>query len=176
MHIWRCVGETAPTNRVTPLLLASHNAVPFPLHIGPPTTPASNTLMIARYLLVLALFACLDAAWLLVVGASFNRAQFGHLMRPDTLWGAAVLFYLIYGAAVVALCIQPARTSGRAWDAAWRGALLGLAAYGAFDLTSLALFKDFPLPGAIVDMIWGTTATAVVSAAASAISRRRGHG
>ncbi len=120
--------------------------------------------MIARYLLILVLFACLDAAWLLVVGASFNRAQFGHLMRPDTVWSAAVLFYLIYGGAVLALCVQPALASGRTLDATWRGALLGLAAYGAFDLTSLALFKDFPLTGAIVDMAWGTSVTAAVSA------------
>jgi uncharacterized membrane protein len=120
-----------------------------------------------RYLLVLALFACLDALWLMVVGASFNRAQFGHLMRPDTAWSAAVLFYLIYGVAVLALCVQPALASGRAREAAWRGALLGCAAYGAFDLTSLALFKDFPVPGAMVDMAWGTSVTAVVSALAS---------
>ena len=123
--------------------------------------------MIARYLLILVLFACLDAAWLLVVGASFNRAQFGHLMRPDTIWRAAVLFYLIYGVAVLALCVQPALATGRAVDAAWRGALLGLAAYGAFDLTSLALLKDFPVPGAVVDMAWGTTVTTVVSASAA---------
>ena len=127
----------------------------------------------ARYLLVLALFACLDAAWLMGVGASFNRAQFGHLMRPDTVWSAAVLFYLVYGVAVLALCVQPALASGRARDAAWRGALLGLASYGAFDLTSLALFKDFPLPGAIVDMVWGTSVTAMVSALSVRSGRSR---
>ncbi len=123
-----------------------------------------------RYLLGLALFAVLDSAWLLGVGASFNRAQFGHLMRADTIWSAAVIFYLIYGVAVLALCVQPALPSGRARDAAWRGALLGAAAYGAFDLTSLALFKDFPVPGAIVDMTWGTSATAIVSALVARLS------
>ena len=122
---------------------------------------------IARYALILLLFAALDAAWLLGFGVSFNRAQFGHLTRPDTIWSAAVLFYLIYGAAVLHLCVQPALDTGRARDAAWRGALLGLASYGAFDLTSLAVFKDFPVTGAAVDMAWGTTVTALVSAVAA---------
>ncbi|MBI3350208.1 MAG: DUF2177 family protein [Burkholderiales bacterium] len=115
-----------------------------------------------QYLLTLALFALLDAAWLLGAGASFNRAQFAPLMRPDTQWVAAALFYLVYGAAVLTLCVAPARSAWR--GAAWRGALLGLAAYGAFDLTGLALFRDFPLAGGLVDMAWGTTVTAVVSA------------
>ena len=123
--------------------------------------------LVTRYLLILALFAGLDAAWLMGVGASFNRAQFGHLMRPDTVWSAAVLFYFIYGAAVLALCVQPVLAGARPRDAAWRGALLGLASYGAFDLTSLALFKDFPVRGALVDMAWGTTMTGVVSALAA---------
>ncbi len=123
--------------------------------------------VVTRYLLILALFATLDAAWLLGVGASFNRAQFGHLMRADTVWSAAVAFYLIYGVAVLALAVAPALPNGRMRDAAWRGALLGLSAYGAFDLTSLAMFKDFPLPGALVDMAWGTSVTAAVSALAA---------
>lgn len=126
-----------------------------------------------RYLLILTLFALLDGAWLLVIGASFNRDQFAHLMRADTVWTAAVLFYLIYGAAVYALCVQPALITHRARDAAWRGALLGLAAYGAFDLTSLALFKDFPVPGAVVDMLWGTSVTTVVSFLAATMGARR---
>ena len=123
--------------------------------------------VVVRYLLILALFATLDAAWLLGIGASFNRAQFGHLMRADPVWSAAVTFYLIYGVAVLSLAVNPALSGGRMRDAAWRGALLGLAAYGAFDLTSLAMFTAFPLPGAVVDMVWGTSVTATVSALAA---------
>ena len=45
------------------------------------------------------------------------------------------------------------------------GALFGLAAYAAFDLTSLALLKDFPSGVVLVDLAWGTVLTASVSAA-----------
>jgi uncharacterized membrane protein len=49
--------------------------------------------------------------------------------------------------------------------AVWRGALFGIAAYAAFDLTSLALLKDFPSTVVYVDLAWGTVLTATVSAA-----------
>ncbi len=127
--------------------------------------------MLTRYLLVLVAFAVLDAAWLLGAGARFNQAQFGPLLRPDTQWAPAVLFYLIYGAAVLLLAVEPARATGRVRDAAWRGALLGLASYGAFDLTGLALFARWPTLGAAVDMAWGTFASAAVSTIAARVAR-----
>ena len=43
-----------------------------------------------------------------------------------------------------------------------RGALLGLAAYGAYDLTNQATLKNWPLSITIVDMLWGTLATGLV--------------
>lgn len=131
--------------------------------------------MLTRYLQVLVAFAVLDAAWLMGAGARFNQAQFGPLLRPDTQWGPAALFYLIYGAAVLLLAVEPARLTGRVRDAAWRGALLGLAAYSAFDLTGLALFARWPVPGAVVDMAWGTFASTAVSAIVAwvAVGRRR---
>lgn len=51
------------------------------------------------------------------------------------------------------------------------GALFGLAAYAAFDLTGLALLKSFPLKGALVDLTWGTFVTATVSGASVVIGR-----
>jgi uncharacterized membrane protein len=45
-----------------------------------------------------------------------------------------------------------------------RGALLGLIAYGTYDLTSLAVMKGFTTKIAIIDMVWGTILTGAVSA------------
>jgi uncharacterized membrane protein len=52
--------------------------------------------------------------------------------------------------------------------------VFGLAAYAAFDLTSLALLKDFPAPVVFVDLAWGTVLTASVSAAGYLAAQRLG--
>jgi len=44
------------------------------------------------------------------------------------------------------------------------GALLGLIAYGTYDLTNLAVMKGFTTKIAVIDMIWGTVLTGAVSA------------
>lgn len=110
-------------------------------------------------------FFALDLLWLGVVAKNFYQAQLGHLTREQVQWPAALMFYLIYLAAVVALCVLPAVEQRSLVGAVWRGALFGIAAYSAFDLTSLALLKDFPSTVVYVDLAWGTVLTATVSAA-----------
>jgi len=116
----------------------------------------------------------LDMAWLGAIAKNFYKAQLGHLMRPDVQWVPAVLFYLIYVAALVVLVIWPAIEKQSMARAVLGGALFGLAAYAAYDLTSLALMKDFPLTVAIVDLAWGAVLTGGVSAAVYALSAKLG--
>jgi uncharacterized membrane protein len=49
-----------------------------------------------------------DLVWLGLVAKGFYQRQLGHLMRPDVQWGPAVLFYLIYVAALVVFVAAPA--------------------------------------------------------------------
>lgn len=107
----------------------------------------------------------LDLIWLGFVARGFYQEQLGHLMRPDVRWLPAVLFYIIYVAAVVGLVVVPAVEQQSLGRALAFGALFGLAAYSAYDLTSLALIRDFPLKVAVVDLAWGTFLTAAVSGA-----------
>lgn len=113
----------------------------------------------------------LDLLWLGVVAKGLYRSQLGHLTRPDVQWLPAVLFYLIYVAALVVFVAAPALERGSVARAAWYGAFFGLAAYAAFDLTGLALLRDFPLRMALVDLAWGMVLSATVSAAAVALAR-----
>ena len=123
------------------------------------------------YAATAAVFFALDLTWLGVVAKGFYKAQMGHLMRPDTQWVPAVLFYLIYVAAIIVLCVKPGLERESMGRAVAMGAVFGLAAYAAFDLTSLALLKDFPLKVALVDLAWGAFVTAAVSGASYAIGR-----
>ena len=68
-------------------------------------------------------------------------------------WAPAVLFYLIYVAAMIIFVVQPAIEKNSLARAIGLGAFFGFAAYTAFDLTSLALLKDFPLTIAIVGVV-----------------------
>lgn len=123
------------------------------------------------YAVVVAMFFAIDLTWLGVVARRFYAEQMGHLTRSDVQWGAAILFYLIYVAAIVVLCVKPGLERDSVGRAVALGAMFGLAAYAAFDLTALALLKDFPVKGAVVDLIWGTVLTATVSGAATAFGR-----
>ena len=105
----------------------------------------------------------LDLLWLGVVARGFYQRQLGHLMRPDVRWTPAVLFYLLYVAALVVIVVIPALEKGSPGRAVLLGGFFGLAAYAAYDLTSLALIKDYPMVAAVVDLAWGTVLSAVVS-------------
>ncbi len=116
-------------------------------------------------------FFAIDLTWLGVVARGFYRAQMGHLLRADAQWGPALLFYGIYVAAIIVLCVRPGLERESMGRAVAMGAVFGLAAYAAFDLTALALLKDFPRAIVFVDLAWGTVLTATVSGASYAIAR-----
>ncbi len=116
-------------------------------------------------------FFAIDLTWLGVVARGFYRAQMGHLLRADAQWGPALLFYGIYVAAIIVLCVRPGLERESMGRAVAMGAVFGLAAYAAFDLTALALLKDFPRAIVFVDLAWGTVLTAAVSGASYAIAR-----
>jgi len=123
------------------------------------------------YAAAAAVFFVLDIAWLGYVANGIYKAQMGHLTRADVQWVPAVLFYLVYVAAIIVLCVKPGLERNSVGRAVALGALFGLAAYAAFDLTGLALLKDFPLKGALIDLTWGTCVTATVSGASVVIGR-----
>jgi uncharacterized membrane protein len=111
----------------------------------------------------------LDLVWLGVVARGFYVRELGYLMRPDVRWVPAILFYLIYVAALTVIVVIPAVEKQSLGRAVLLGAFFGLAAYAAYDLTSLALIKDYPMVAAVVDLAWGTILSAVVSGAAYAV-------
>jgi uncharacterized membrane protein len=47
-------------------------------------------------------------------------------------------------------------------SAVTHGALFGLVAYSTFDLTSMAVFKNWPAKITVIDLLWGTILTAGV--------------
>jgi uncharacterized membrane protein len=130
---------------------------------------------LVRYISVLVPLIALDAIWLGVIAKQFYRSNIGYVMGEPFKWIPALLFYLLYSVALVVFAIQPSMVSSRpVMTALWRGALLGLIAYGTYNLTNHATIKGWPLTMTIVDMSWGTLATAIVCVVAVLLSARLG--
>ncbi len=114
----------------------------------------------------LSLLVCLglDVLWLGFVARGFYQQQLARILRPDVQWAPALAFYALFVVGVIVFAVAPALERASLGRAIWSGALLGLVAYATYDLTSLALVRDFPPLVAVVDLAWGTTLAAIVAA------------
>ena len=110
------------------------------------------------------LFLAIDMLWLLWRGRGFYVSEIGTLLRETPNFGAAGAFYLLYVTGLVIMVIWPAHQAQSVSQALIYGAVLGLMAYGTYDLTNLAVAKGFTAKIAAIDMAWGTLLTASVSA------------
>lgn len=120
-------------------------------------------MLLKLYAIALPVFFAIDMIWLGLVAKDFYRAQIGALMKPEVNWTAAIIFYLIFIGGLVVFVISPAVEKASWKHALLFGALFGLVCYATYDLTNLAVAKDWPLLVTIVDMIWGTVLAASVS-------------
>ena len=116
---------------------------------------------VIAYVCTLIVFLAVDFLWLGVVARGFYASQLGGLMRENIAFLAAGGFYLAYVAGIVLLAVMPALAEGSWVKAAVNGAVLGLVAYGTYDMTNLATLKGWPVTVSIVDMGWGTILTSM---------------
>jgi uncharacterized membrane protein len=127
-----------------------------------------------RYLTVAAIFLVLDSTWLGLSHDVVYKQHLGGSMLDMFRPVPAALFYLLYVAGVVFFAVDPADRTGRVSTAAARGAFFGLVAYGTYDLTNAATLTLWSNFVTVVDMVWGTVATALASAIAYALTRHSG--
>lgn len=108
------------------------------------------------------IFIIIDSIWLTTIANGFYKEKLGKLLAEKPNLGAAALFYAIYIVAMIVFVIKPGLDQSLGLVAA-KGALLGLAMYATYDLTNHATLKDWPTAITVVDLIWGTVITTVVS-------------
>lgn len=131
-------------------------------------------MFIKLYAIALPVFFAIDMIWLGIVAKDFYRAQIGNLMKTDINWTAAITFYLIFIAGLVVFVISPALEKGSWTHALLFGALFGFVSYATYDLTNLAVAKDWPLLVTLVDMAWGAVLAASVAVASYVIADKIG--
>jgi uncharacterized membrane protein len=118
------------------------------------------------------IFLAIDLVWLGWLGRGIYQAEIGPLLRQPFNIPAAVAFYLLYITGLMIVVVWPAFQAQSVSQALLKGALLGLIAYGTYDLTNLAVMKGFTTKIAIIDMIWGTVLTGTVAALTVLIGTR----
>ena len=115
------------------------------------------------YGLTVPLFFVIDIIWLGVVAKSFYQKNLKYILSPNVNWTAAIIFYLIYIAGILIFAVLPAVAKDSLRHAAVWGALFGFFTYATYDLTNLALLKDWPIVIVVVDILWGVVLCSAVA-------------
>ncbi|HRD67863.1 MAG TPA: DUF2177 family protein [Candidatus Competibacter sp.] len=115
------------------------------------------------YLATFSAFFIMDMLWLGLVARELYRKQLDFLLAPDPNWFAAVIFYFSFVAGLVIFVIGPGLKADSLKTTLLLAAFFGWVTYATYDLTNLATVKNWPLLITIVDMIWGTVLSVIVS-------------
>ena len=115
------------------------------------------------YALTVPVFFIIDLIWLGVVAKGFYQKNLKYILSPNVNWTAAIIFYLMYIAGILIFAVLPGVAKDSVRHAALWGALFGFFTYATYDLTNLALLKDWPLNIVVVDILWGVVLCTVVA-------------
>ncbi len=121
---------------------------------------------VIAYVVAAVVFGALDAVWLGWAGSKLYRPALGDLLAPTFRLAPALVFYVVYLVGMMWFAVRPGLSQGLG-AAALNGAILGAMCYMTYDLTSQAVLARWPVHVTIIDVIWGTFATAVAATAAT---------
>lgn len=116
---------------------------------------------LAIYASFLVALIAIDLVWLLGLAKNLYRNEMGDLMASEPKLLAGLAFYLLYALGACIFVIVPA-LSKQSWLYALQyGALFGLFCYMTYDLTNLAVVRNFPAQLALIDIAWGSFVTSI---------------
>lgn len=127
---------------------------------------------IAIYSSFLVALIAIDLIWLLGIAKNVYRDQMGDLMATEPKLLAGLAFYLLYALGVCIFVIVPALSKQSWLHALQYGALFGFFCYMTYDLTNLAVVRNFPTQLAFIDMAWGSFVTAMCASFAYWVGNR----
>lgn len=111
---------------------------------------------IATYLGMIVFMFVIDLIWLSVIAKPVYQQGIGHLMAAEPNLIYAGLFYLVYVLGLLWFAIKPNSASQGIKRVFVTGTTVGFLVYASYDLTNLALLKDWPLGLSLMDISWGT--------------------
>jgi uncharacterized membrane protein len=128
--------------------------------------------LVTVYILTLAVFAVIDAAWLGTMGDRLYRPLIGSMLAENFRLAPAIAFYALYAAGLTIFAVLPGLAEGGWRKALLWGGLFGLFAYGTYDLTNLATLKTWSVKLSVIDMTWGVIVSGGSSAIACALAMK----
>jgi uncharacterized membrane protein len=131
----------------------------------------SKTIVVALAVTAI-VFLVLDAFWLGFVSRGLYQREIGPLLLAKPRFGVAAAFYVLYIIGLVYFCVMPGVAEQSVMRGLINGAVLGVVAYAAYDLTNLATLKGWSEMLVFIDIAWGAFASALASAAGTAVAVR----
>ncbi len=116
-----------------------------------------------HFLLTVPVFFAVDIVWLGFIGKPFYQKYIGHLMAEKVNWPAAIIFYLLFIVGILIFAVYPALKIDKVSYAIGYGALFGFFTYMTYEMTNLAVIKDWSWQIVPIDIIWGTVLCTLVS-------------
>lgn len=118
---------------------------------------------IKLYIVTLVTFLVIDMFWLGLVARGFYRKHLGFILASKPNWVAAVIFYLLFIGGLLIFVVVPGLEANSLLKTIIHAALFGAITYATYDLTNLATIDKWPLIVTVVDLIWGSTISVLVS-------------
>lgn len=126
------------------------------------------------FLMALVSFVVLDLCWFGFIVKDFNLQHLSEIGRVTNgefhiQYLPASLTYVLMATALV-FFVLPTATNNKL-KTFLKGALMGLVVYGVFDLTNLAILKNYPVIFAFADIAWGTFVFGTVTLITKLVAR-----
>lgn len=127
--------------------------------------PRMSTKHLVAWAVTFVVLLVIDMIWLGVVAKGMYQEAMGDLMSPNPWLAFAAVFYLVYPIGLLLFAIMPGVEAQSVVRAAVLGALFGMFCYATYDLTNLAVIRNWPLALSFIDIAWGTVVSGVAAAA-----------
>ena len=120
---------------------------------------------LSAYTAIFLVMLAIDMLWLGVIAKPLYQQGIGHLMAAKPNFVAAGLFYVIFPIGLMFFAVTPYGVFPEWSRVLISAAVFGFFAYATYDLTNLAIMKDWPISLSLIDVAWGTFASTVSAAA-----------
>jgi uncharacterized membrane protein len=116
------------------------------------------------YFAIFLVMLLIDMVWLRVIAVTWYQQGMGSLLSDTPNLYAAAAFYLLFPLGLMIFGVLP-QADASLLKVVGMGALFGFFAYGTYDLTNLAVIKNWPLGLTFLDLAWGTSVSGVSAGA-----------
>ncbi len=119
--------------------------------------------LVPAYFASIFMMFILDLIWLSQLAKPLYTQGIGHLMAAEPNLLYAALFYLVFVFGLMWYAVKPNLQTKGVKPSFLAGATFGFFIYASYDLTNLALLKDWPLAMSMMDLTWGTLLSGVTA-------------